>query len=176
MTAAGYTLRPARADELDEIWSLVRRTVAQMIAWGSDQWGDDYPYRGAYAEDIDRGELWCVTDERGTILGVAALTCRHEEDYEGLPFRRPEPAVTMHRVAVDPCAMGRGVAALLFEQFQKEGERRGVESLRIDTYCENGRMQHLIEKHGFVRLGEFSYPGRDKPFYCYDKLLKEVPV
>lgn len=173
MTAAKYTLRLARPEELDEIWALVRRAVAQMIAWGSDQWGEDYPYPEAYAEDIDRGELWCVTDESGVILGVAALTRRHEEDYEGLPFRCPEPAVTMHRVAVDPCAMGRGVAALLFEQFQKEGERQGVESLRIDTYSENKRMQHLIEKHGFVRLGEFFYPGRNKPFYCYDKLMKE---
>lgn len=167
------TIRLARPDELDTIWALVQRTVAQMIAWGSDQWGEDYPYPEAYAEDIARGELWCVTDENGTILGVAALVCRHEEDYEDLPFRRPEPAISMHRVAVDPSAMGRGVAGLLFEQFQKEGERRGVESLRIDTYSMNGRMQHLIEKHGFTKLGEFAYPRREKPFYCYDKLLKE---
>lgn len=167
------TIRLARPDELDVIWALVQRTVAQMIAWGSDQWGEDYPYPEAYAEDIARGELWCVTDEGGTILGVAALVCRHEEDYEDLPFRRPEPALSMHRVAVDPCAMGRGVAGLLFEQFQREGERWGVESLRIDTYSMNSRMQHLIEKHGFTKQGEFSYPRREKPFYCYDKLLKE---
>lgn len=170
------SIRLARPEDLDEIWALVRRTVAQMIAWGSDQWGEDYPYPEAYAEDIARQELWCVTDENGAILGVAALTHRHEEDYEGLPFRRPEPAVSMHRVAVDPCAMGRGVAGMLFAQFQKEGERRGVESLRIDTYCVNERMQHLIAKHGFTKLAEFSYPGRDKPFYCYDKLLKENAV
>ncbi len=167
------TIRLARAEELDAIWALVRRTVAEMISWGSDQWGDDYPYPEAYAEDIARGELWCVVDESDIILGVAAIICRHEPDYEPLPFRRSEPAVSMHRVAVDPCAMGKGVAGMLFEQFEKEGIRHGVESLRIDTYCMNDRMQHLITKHGFTKLAEFYFPKRDKPYYCYDKLLKE---
>ena len=170
------TIRLVRPEELDTVWALVRRTVAEMISWGSDQWGDDYPYPEAYAEDIARNELWCVVNEEDTILGVAALVCRHEPDYEPLPFRRSEPAVSMHRVAVDPCAMGQGVAAMLFEQFEKEGLRRGVESLRIDTYCMNDRMQHLITKHGFTKLAEFYFPNRTKPFYCYDKLLKEDNV
>ena len=169
-------IRLVRAEELDTVWALVRRTVAQMIAWGSDQWGDDYPYLEAFAEDIAHKELWCVTDKDDTILGVAAIVCRHEPDYEPLPFRRSEPAVSMHRVAVDPCAMGKGVAGMLFAQFEKEGRRRGVDSLRIDTYCMNERMQHLITKHGFTKLAEFYFPNRDNPYYCYDKLLKEDGV
>lgn len=170
------TLRLVRAEELDTVWALVRRTVAEMIAWGSDQWGEDYPLIELYAEDIAHQELWCVADETDTILGVAALVCRHEEDYENLPFRRSEPAVSMHRVAVDPCAMGKGVAGMLFQKFEEEGLRRGVESLRIDTYCMNERMQHLIAKHGFTKLAEFYFPNRDNPYYCYDKLLKEEGV
>lgn len=167
------TIRLAKPEELDEIWALVQRTVAQMIAWGSDQWGEDYPLPELYAEDIARGELWCVVSEENTILGVAAIVCRREPDYDPLPFRRSEPAVSMHRVAVDPCAMGQGVAGMLFARFQQEGLRRGVESLRIDTYSLNERMQHLITKHGFTKLGDFSLHGRANPYYCYDKLLKE---
>ena len=170
------TVRLARPEELNAIWALVRRTVAEMISWGSDQWGEDYPLIELYAEDIARKELWCVVDETDTVLGVAALVCRHEEDYENLPFRRSEPAVSMHRVAVDPCAMGKGVAGMLFQKFEEEGRRRGVESLRIDTYCMNDRMQHLIAKHGFTKLAEFYFPKRDNPYYCYDKLLKEEGV
>ena len=168
------TIRLARPEELDAIWALVQRTVAEMISRGSDQWGEDYPFPGLYADDIAHGELWCVTDgEEGPILGVAAIICRHETDYENIPFRRSEPAVSLHRIAVDPAAQRQGVATMLFEKFHQEGARLGVDNLRVDTYDLNAPMQNLIRQQGFTHIGDTHFPKRPLPYHCYDKLLPE---
>lgn len=168
-------IRLARPGDLDEIWPLVQRAVADMNARGNDQWGEDYPTREHYAADIENGVLWCVTDgESGAILGVGTITCRHEPDYAAVPFTFPEPAVVMHRVAVDPSAMRQGVAGMLFAQFEEEGRRRGVEALRIDTYSLNDRMQALILKQGFRFVADTHFGKRPLPYHCYEKILKEV--
>ena len=166
-------VRRARPDELDAIWALVQRAVERMHQRGNDQWGDQYPAREDFAEDIEQGELWCVADDSDAVLGVAAVICRHEPDYAGVPFRKPEPALSMHRVAVDPVQEGRGVGSALFEQFERLGRERGVEALRIDTYDLNDRMQFLIRKHGFDYVGDTHYPRRPLPYHCYEKILED---
>jgi len=165
--------RLVRPDELDTVWALVQRAIARMHERGNNQWGDDYPTPALYADDIAQGELWCVTDESDTILGVAAIICRHEPDYASVPFRKPEPAVSMHRVAVDPVHEGRGAAALLFAKFEEQGIARGVEALRIDTYHLNERMQFLFHRHGFEHVGDTNFHKRPLPYHCFEKLLKE---
>ena len=47
-------IRPARAEELDAVWLLVRRAVAHMNELGNPQWGEDYPTRDFYADDLAR--------------------------------------------------------------------------------------------------------------------------
>jgi len=173
--SAGAVIRRARASDLDEIAALVRRAVADMHQRGNDQWGEDYPARAHYADDIGRGELWCVTDGAdGAILGVGAMVCRHEPDYATVPFTCPEPAVSMHRVAVEPSAMRQGVAGLLFSKFEEEGRRLGVQALRIDTYSLNDRMQALVLKEGFSFVADTHFGKRPLPYHCYEKILKEV--
>lgn len=167
------SIRLVRPEELDAVWSLVSRTVALMLQRGNDQWGSDYPTPALYADDIANGELWCVSDETGAIMGVAAMVCRHEPDYAHIPFTCPEPAVSLHRIAVDPAFEGRGVATALFAQLEKLGREKGVDALRIDTYHLNDRMQYLIAKHGFRYVADTHYPDRDLPYHCYEKLLKE---
>lgn len=167
-------IRRARRSDLDAIWTLVQRAVAGMRERGNDQWGDDYPTRAIYAADIERGVLWCAEDgETGTVLGAAAITCDHEPDYVGVPFRCPEPAAAMHRMAVEPSAQRRGVASALFSQFEREGSRLGVAALRIDTYSRNDRMQALIIKQGFTYVGDTHMAKRPLAYHCYEKLLKE---
>ena len=168
-----HPIRLVRPDELDTVWALVQRAAVRMRQRGNDQWGEDYPFPALYAEDIARNELWCVTDDSDTILGVAALVCKHEPDYADVPFRKPEPAVSLHRIAVDPSCEGKGIATALFARFEEIGYERDVEALRIDTYALNDRMQYLIKKHGFDHIGDTHFPDRALPYHCYEKLLKE---
>ncbi len=165
-------IRRARLEDLNDIWAVVQRAVADMNARGNDQWGPSYPLAADYAADIEKGQLWCVSDDQsGAIRGVGAITCGHEVNYEGVPFSYPEPAVVLHRLAVDPAAMRQGVAGLLFDRFEQEGRAQGVQALRIDTYCLNDRMQALILKRGFTFVADTHFSSRPLPFHCYEKVL-----
>lgn len=168
--------RLARPEELDGIWALVRRAIVRMLERGNDQWAsDDYPTREIFGEDIANGDLWCAVDEDDTILGVAALISRHDADYGRVPFRCPEPAVALHRIAVDPVHEGRGVGSALFARCEQLGRALGVAALRIDTYITNDRMQNMILRNGYEYVGDVYYY-RPLPNYCYEKLLKEDTI
>ncbi len=173
MRNAGITTRLVRPDELDAVWALVERTRALMLERGNDQWASaSYPTRDIFGEDIANGELWCAVDADGTLLGVAALISSHDPDYENAPFRHPEPAVALHRLAVDPGHEGKGAACALFDRCEQLGRSQGVTALRVDTYAVNDRMQALIRKQGYEYVGDIYY---DRPManLCYEKVLKE---
>ena len=171
MTGA-IEIRPARREELEEIWALVVRAVAHMNALGNPQWGEDYPTRDFYAGDIDRGELYAAVVD-GRLAGVACINTSESPEYDPLPWRTSRPAVVIHRMAVDPAFQRRGVASALFAFAREEARRRGIAAMRIDTYARNDRMQALIRKMGYTKVGEIHLHGRPLTYPCVEKDLRE---
>ena len=95
------TIRPARREELEEIWAMVGRAVAHMNQLGNPQWGEDYPTRDFYAGDIDRGELYAAVMD-GKLAGVACINTAESPEYDPLPWTTSRPAMVIHRMAIDP--------------------------------------------------------------------------
>ncbi len=166
-----YTIRPARPQELDQIWDLVRRAVAKMNAEGSEQWGPDYPARSDYAADIQRGELWAAVGPEGRVLGVACVNQHEDPTYAAVAWTCPSPAVSVHRAAVDPEVQRGGVASALLSHAVELAREAGVASLHVDTYSKNVKMQGLFRKLGFVQRGEIRLHSRPLPFPAFEKVL-----
>ena len=101
-------IRPARAEELDAVWLLVRRAVAHMNELGNPQWGEDYPTRDFYADDLARGELYAARSG-GVLAGAACINTAEAPEYAPLPWATAPPAVVIHRMAVDPAFQRQGV-------------------------------------------------------------------
>lgn len=167
-----YTIRTVRPEELDRVWELVRAAVAKMNAGGSFQWGEDYPTREDFAGPLAAGELCAACDEADGILGVVVLNTWEEPEYSGLEWSVPGPALVIHKMAVDPAAQGRGVAGTLFRFAEETARRRGLRSLRGDTYTENKTMQHLFRRFGFRQVGEVHFTGRPLAFPVYERVLE----
>ena len=106
-------IRPARAEELDAIWAMVVRAVADMNARGNPQWGADYPTRDFYAGDIGRGELYAALAD-GQLAGVACINTSESPEYDPLPWTTVRPAMVIHRMAVDPACQRSGIGAAFF--------------------------------------------------------------
>lgn len=166
------TIRTVRPEELDRVWELVRAAVARMNAGGSFQWGQDYPTRGDFAGPLAAGELYAACDAGDVILGVVVLNTWEEPVYGELEgWRVPGPALVIHKMAVDPAAQGKGVAGALFAFAIELAQKRGLASLRGDTYTENKAMQHLFERFGFRQVGQVHFPNRPLPFPVYERVL-----
>ena len=159
-------VRPAAPGDLDAVWALVRRAVQKMREEGSEQWGEDYPTRADYEEDLRRGRLAAAVSAQGQVLGCACITDEPETAYAGVPWAVEGPALVVH-----PALQRGGVASALLTYAEDWARARGIPVFHADAYCKNRKMQALFRKRGFVQRGEIHLPGRSLPFPAFEKLL-----
>lgn len=65
--------------------------------------------------------------------------------------------------------VGIGLADTAFKLIEKVCQDRDVPYIRMDTDFPNKRMQHILEKNGYVKCGIVVFQGSEK--IAYDKLL-----
>jgi ribosomal protein S18 acetylase RimI-like enzyme len=164
-------IRLATKDDLPSLMALIRRVVPLMRATGNLQWDDTYPNEAVFQRDIDLDQLWVALVD-GKITGVAAVTTDQDPDYTQVGWDIEEPAIVVHRLAVDPAFRGQGAAGALMRKAEEVAVEGGITVLRVDTNTQNEGTQRLFPKLGYVLAGEISLAFRPGlRFLCYEKRL-----
>ena len=164
-------IRLATRGDVEALMALVRRVVPLMRAAGNLQWDEHYPNASVFERDIELGQLW-VAEIDGAVAGVAAVTTDQEPEYAQVGWDVEEPAVVVHRLAVDPGFREAGVAGALMQTAEKVAMERGISVLRVDTNTKNEATQRLFPKLGYVLAGEIGLGFRPGlRFLCYEKRL-----
>jgi ribosomal protein S18 acetylase RimI-like enzyme len=167
-------LRQATHSDLTALMTLVRRVVPLMLADGNHQWDGDYPNEQIFERDIDQGELW-VAEQEDSIAAFAAITTDQSPEYANVGWDIHEPAIVIHRLAVDPDFRGTGLARALMRHAESIARSRDILVLRVDTNTQNPATQRLLPKLGYVLAGEISLDFRPGlRFFCYEKRLPAV--
>lgn len=167
-------VRRATEDDLNAILALVRRVVPLMRASGNLQWSESYPNRAVFLRDLVLEQLW-VAEEQKKIAGVAALTRDSSPEYAQVGWNLEEPAIVVHRLAVDPEQRGKGIARQLMQQAEQIAREAGIALLRVDTNAENHAMQQLILALGYDFSGAFTFDNRPGLQFCaYEKPLLKL--
>jgi ribosomal protein S18 acetylase RimI-like enzyme len=165
-------IRLATRDDLPALLELMRRVVPLMLASGNLQWDETYPNEAVFLRDIDLGQLW-VADAETCIAGLAAITMDQEPDYAQVGWDISEPAIVVHRLAVDPAFRGAGTAGALMQKAEEVAVERGIAVLRVDTNTQNAATQRLFPKLGYQFAGEISLQFRPElRFFCYERRLR----
>jgi len=165
--------RLATHEDLPALMALLRRVVPLMIASGNLQWDESYPNETVFLRDIGLQQLWVAQADTG-IAGVAAITTDQEPDYTQVGWDIEEPAIVVHRLAVDPSFQGAGVASALMQKAEEVAAERGITILRVDTNTQNQATQRLFPKLGYQLAGEIGLKFRPGlRFFCYEKRLLE---
>ena len=166
-------IRLATCEDLPALMGLVRRVVPLMRAKGNLQWDENYPNDAVFQRDIDLGQLW-VADVETSVAGLAAITLDQEPDYAQVGWDISEPAVVVHRLAVDPAFRGAGIAGALMQKAEEVAADRGIAVLRVDTNTQNAATQRLFPKLGYQLAGEIGLEFRPGlRFFCYEKRLRD---
>jgi ribosomal protein S18 acetylase RimI-like enzyme len=166
-------IRRATLEDLPALMALMRRVVPLMLAAGNLQWDETYPDEAVFQRDIGLRQLW-VADTDTSIAGIAALTTDQEPDYAQVGWDIDEPAIVVHRLAVDPAFRGAGVAGVLMQKAEEVAVERGITVLRVDTNTQNEATQRLFPKLGYQLAGEISLKIRPGlRFFCYEKRLRD---
>jgi ribosomal protein S18 acetylase RimI-like enzyme len=164
-------LRQATENDLPALMDLVRRVVPLMRASGNLQWDEHYPNETVLQRDINLNQLWIAEVDAG-IAGVAAVTMDQEPDYAQVGWDIAEPAIVVHRLAVDPAFRGLGAAGALMQKAEEIAVQRAITVLRVDTNTQNEATQRLFPKLGYQLSGEISLAFRPGlRFLCYEKRL-----
>ena len=107
----------------------------------------------------------------GDIIGYMCIDFSGEPAYDDIKgaWRRDTPYAVIHRMAFSQKARGKGIAGIAFDLIERFCLEQGVRNIRVDTDFPNKRMQHILEKQGFVHCGVIVFQGGEK--LAYDKLL-----
>lgn len=165
-------IRPANLDDIPQILSLTRACAAHLVASGIYQWNETYPNREVFLNDVEREELYVLTD-KGTLQGCIVPTVIKDEEYESVDWIVPEGKhLYIHRLAVHPSYQGKGLAGKLMDYAETLGRESHFDSIRLDTFSRNPRSNALYQRRGYIRCGDIHLPKQSKlPFHCYELAL-----
>lgn len=165
-------IRKAKLNDLNSIMEIIKSTVEEMKTYNNNQWDENYPQAKDFTNDIESGNLY-VDDDRGNIKGFICVNFIEPVEYENINWSSNDKSMVIHRMAVNPKFRQQGVASEMMHFAEKLASDNNVVYLKTDTYSINTKMNSLFKKFGFNLVGEMSFLGKEKPFYCYDKLLKD---
>ncbi|MEK4668116.1 GNAT family N-acetyltransferase [Niallia sp. FSL R7-0271] len=165
-------IRLATINDLDAIMNIAAKTIKIMNEEGNDQWSDKYPAEKDFKTDIENSSAFvAIMDEE--VVGSIAIDRIGGKNYDLIEWTLTEKNFyVIHRLMVDPEIRGGGIASKLLAFAEIIAIENDTFYLKTDTYAINEKAQNLFLKNGFNKVGELHFPGKERPFYCFDKSFK----
>lgn len=137
---------------------------------GFVQWTEDYPNIDTVYKDIENQKGYVIKID-GKLAGYLCIDFSGEPAYTDIKgtWRAEKAYAVVHRMAFSKEFVGIGLADTAFELIEQVCLDRDVLYIRVDTDFPNKRMQHILEKNGYVKCGTVVFQGSEK--IAYDKLL-----
>ncbi|RMD04409.1 GNAT family N-acetyltransferase [Clostridium autoethanogenum] len=165
-------IRKAIMEDIKDIMEIIRQTIAEMRTYNNTQWDENYPQKKDFIYDIENENLFIV--ERNEILvGFLCINKIEPAEYNGLNWSLNEDCLVLHRMSVSPNHRRCGIASELMKFTESLALKNNIQYLKTDTYSVNAKMQALFKKCGYNFVGEIHFNGKEKPFYCYEKILSK---
>ena len=164
------TLALAEMEHAEEYFAMIEMGRRFQQEQGFVQWTEDYPSRDTVREDIRAGKGYALLTG-GEIAGYMCIDFDGEPAYRKIEgaWRTEGPYAVVHRMAFHSAYRGKGLADAAFRLIGELCGEKGVSVIRVDTDFPNKRMQHILEKNGFVNCGTIVFQGGAK--LAYDKIL-----
>jgi len=166
-----FQFRLATEQDITKIWEILQQAIERRKIDGSSQWQSGYPNLDTVKTDVDKQQNYVLT-ENDEIIATAVLIFNDEPTYDQIDgaWLTNDEFMVVHRIAVDNQIVGKGLAKIIFESFEKVALKNNVFSIKVDTNFDNAQMLHLLKKLGYTYCGEIQvYDGARKAF---EKVLR----
>lgn len=164
-------MRKAVVEDLENIMTIIKETIIEMHSYNNYQWDENYPKEKDFMNDIQKGDLY-IAERQGKLVGFICVNKVEPIEYNGLNWLLNGDAMVVHRMAVNPACRREGIGTELIKFADELALENSIRYLKTDTYSINIKMDALFKKSGYNFVGEMSFLGKEKPFYCYEKVLK----
>ncbi len=134
---------------------------------GFFQWADNSPNIEDVKKDIALGRGYFLT-HNGEPFGYFMVDFGGDPHYAYIngAWQTDGPYAVIHRVAFSKDGRGKGASAEMFRLVRELCTTRGICAIRIDTGFDNKKMQHILDREGFIRCGVVRLPAGER--YAYE--------
>jgi ribosomal protein S18 acetylase RimI-like enzyme len=146
----------------------VMRLYKEIIGTPGCTWNQDYPAIEDIRDDTDSNSLYCIEDDCGSIVAVAAAGSFNELQHLSWDIRITNPC-ELARIGVHPSVQNKGLGSIILSDVIADCKIRGFDGMRFLVSKENGSALKLYDKFGFQKCGETFMYGHD--FYCYQMVF-----
>ena len=164
-------IRKAVLEDIKKVMEILNKTKSEMHLYNNFQWDESYPRRSDFINDIKKENLYSIEVD-GDLAGFVCLNNIEPIEYKQLNWSCKGTAMVIHRMSVNPKFRGIGIGTKLMKFAQEIANKNNIKYLKTDTYSLNIKMNNLLKKCGYNFIGYTSFPQKEKPFYCYDIILK----
>ncbi len=168
-------IRHAKMEDMEAILGIVSEAIVLMQNDGNEQWNSSYPVHKDFYDDILAENLFVDSQSGGIIKSVVCLNQHEPDEYAEIQWSGDEPALVIHRMAVNPLFHGRGLAKELFQFAEERAAGLNLNYIRSDTCSRNVAMNTLFTRSGYIKSGIMRLTGTSQDYYCYEKKIRRAP-
>jgi len=166
------TIRKANKGDLGSIMKMYKSCVKGMIENDIDQWDDAYPNAEIIKEDLSIGTYY-VSEIDGTIIGGINIDQNQDYTYLALEWKdKSNSFLVVHRLGVKEEFWNKNIGKDLMLFTEKLVIKKGMNSIRLDTYSGNQKAMQFYIRLGYTEIGTIDLkPNKDK-YHCFEKIVK----
>ncbi len=129
-------------------------------------WDEHYPAMEHTRGDLLRGDLYCLKDESGKIIG--AISIDDDKEVEKLDCWSKNGA-ELSRLVVDEAFQNKGIAGYMIKRVMEVLKQRGFGYVHFLVSKEHIKALRAYDKLEFDKVGESDLYGGS--WWCYEKKL-----
>lgn len=157
-------IKQAKPEDIPVLESILFDTVDWLNEMGQPLWRATEVSWDMLSRHYQISDFYIAYSD-GKPAGCMALV-----DYD--PFFWPDvkkgESLFIHKLAVTKTARKSGISDALIEFFKRQGTKRGVKTLRLDTHALRPKLRAFYERHGFKFVKIKIFQGdRHTAFYEY---------
>ena len=159
----------AEEREIESIFRIVSSAIIEMEKNGIFQWDSTYPSKEDFLDDIHKKTLFVgILDQHISVVFTINKECDEQYQNGAWKYLNTEYRI-IHRLCVDPKYQNKGIAKKALDHIENELRLVGVESIRLDVFCNNPFALSLYRNRGYKEVGTAEW--RKGKFYLMEKHL-----
>lgn len=162
------TIRLARLEELDSVYSLIQEAIRRMDEQGIPQWDDIYPSKAILNADIENRQMHLIEVE-GRVAGLTVINEDQSPEYADVDWKYDGRALVVHRLTIHPDYQRRKLASYLMDFAEEMAAAENYDCIRLDAFTLNPAAFAMYENRGYRRAGIVRF--RKGDFYVYEKKI-----
>jgi ribosomal protein S18 acetylase RimI-like enzyme len=159
----------AKEQHLDEMFLIFTKAIDKMNENNIFQWDEVYPDKSTLYQDIRNRQLHIgIIGEE--IVSAYVLNQECDEQYALGNWKYPNSSYRIiHRLCVNPQFQNKGIGTITMKYLENEVKKKGIETIRLDSYTLNPYAVRMYEKLGYEKVGFADF--RKGKFYLMEKRL-----